>query len=49
MLKRSKNGVDIRVKIKPASIETYGFYVGTPSQVRTVDTLIKSQVLYQLS
>ena len=47
MLKRYKNGVDIRVKIKPASIETYGFYVGTPSQVRTVDTLIKSQSEYR--
>ena len=47
MLKGYKNGVDIRVKIKPASIETYGFYVGTPSQVRTVDTLIKSQSEYR--
>ena len=36
-------------KKSPLSVDKRDFFVGTPSGARTPDTLIKSQVLYQLS
>ena len=36
-------------KVKEKSLCNTGFLFGTPSGARTLDTLIKSQVLYQLS
>jgi hypothetical protein len=34
---------------KEKALAKQGLFVGTPSGARTLDTLIKSQVLYQLS
>ena len=44
-----KNGIPAAKKQIPDSLRNPGLLFGAPSGTRTRDTLIKSQVLYQLS
>ncbi len=39
----------LSIKQIKKALAKQGLFVGTPSGARTLDTLIKSQVLYQLS